>query len=300
MGPEVSVVIPVHNGAEYIGPAIESVLGQTWSDLEVIVVDDGSTDDTPEVVRRYDARVRCVRQDNRGVAAARNRGIAESRARYVAFLDADDLWRPEKLARQMRALRESPRGRVCATAFQVVDEQLRPLEVRGGEHGVTRDLLLRGNVVGTPSTVVGERALFEAAGGFDPALSQCADWDMWIRLSTRTEFLCLAELLVLYRSHAGNMSRSVPLLEKDSLRVLEKAFATGALPPSLQAERARAFAHNDSVLAGSYFRAGCYRDAARCAFRALRLDWRQAVRILAYPWRAGRRWAGEGRGEKSA
>lgn len=284
----VSVIIPVFNGGAYVGAAIESVLQQGIDGLEVVVVDDGSTDATPDVLRTYGTAVRPIRQANQGVAKARNVGAALSCGQYLAFLDADDLWRPGKLARQIGALAEEPSALACATAFEVVDDELRPLEVRGGVEVGLGDLLLRGNLIGTPSTVVVERGLFEAVGGFDPALSQCADWDLWIRLRARTRFAVVVEPLVLYRSHAGNMSRSVPLLETDSRRVLEKAFAM-ELPEELRGQRKRAFAANDMVLAGSYFHAGRRVDALRCATRAIGGDWRLAGRLAAFPFRAGSR-----------
>ena len=102
--PTVSVVIPAYNSASYLAEAVESALGQTFKDLEILVVDDGSTDETQELMRRYGPPVRCLSQENTGVATARNRGIDESRGRYVAFLDADDVWQPDKLEKQLAAL----------------------------------------------------------------------------------------------------------------------------------------------------------------------------------------------------
>jgi hypothetical protein len=146
------------------------------------------------------------------------------------------------------------------------------------------DLLTLGNLVGTPSTVLCERSLFESAGTFDPSLSQCADWDMWIRLAAQTEFLYLDEPLVTYRRHDSNMSRSASLLESDSLRVLEKGFAMLNIRPPLKRRR-RALARNYMVLAGTYFHAGLYSDFFRCGARSLIMDFRQMTYLLAYPAR---------------
>jgi glycosyltransferase involved in cell wall biosynthesis len=287
----VSVVIPAYNAARFLQAAVDSVLGQSFRDLEVLVVDDGSTDDTESVISQYGAAIRYLRQENRGVAEARNHGIEESKGRYVAFLDADDTWSREKLDRQMKALAASNGRRVCYSAFKVCTESLELLSVQRSarEGSVLDDLLLRGNVVGTPSTVVCDRLLFSVVGGFDPCLSQCADWDMWIRLATVTEFLYVDEPLVTYRQHRANMSRNPELLERDSLRVLEKGFSLSSLRPSVRAARPAAFGRNYRVLAGTYFHAGRYGDFLRCALRVVPLDPRQLGYLAGFPGRIVRR-----------
>jgi glycosyltransferase involved in cell wall biosynthesis len=291
----VSVVIPAYNAAHFLSAAIDSVRAQTLGDLEILVIDDGSTDDTAEVVRGCGTLVRYFHQDNAGVGAARNRGIAEANGRYVAFLDADDTWYPHKLERQLAGLwGQENRYRACYSAYTMVSSDLEPLWVHRTHQpdpGL-KALLTRGNVVGTPSTVLVERSLLLACGGFDPALSQCADWDMWVRLARWTEFLYIDEPLVYYRQHDGNMSRNVPLLEKDSLRVLEKGFAAAGLSSDLRANRRKSMARNYTVLAGSYFRARSYFDWARCSLRALILDPLQLRYMLAFPARVRKRRAG--------
>jgi glycosyltransferase involved in cell wall biosynthesis len=291
--PEVSVVIPAYNAARYVGAAVESVLAQSFDDLEVVVVDDGSTDETADVVAGLGARVRCIRQANSGVAVARNQGIAQSDSRYVAFLDADDAWLPEKLAKQMKALRESPDRRFCYTAFAIAGSDLEPIEVRRGPLVGTAlgTLLLQGNVVGA-STPVCERELFAKAGDFDPALSQCADWDMWMRLAAHTEFIYLDEPLVNYRQHGSNMSKDPELLEEDSLLVLEKGFESTAVDAGLKGRRRQAMGRLYMVLAGSYFQARRYGDFVRCATRSIALDPRRAGYLASYPLRVARRSSG--------
>ena len=286
--PEVSVIIPTYNSAHYVTEAVDSVLGQSYRDFEIVVIDDGSTDDTRSVMSRYGSPVRYLRQPNGGVAEARNRGIEESRGRYVAFLDADDTWAPNKLEQQVEALRNDPGRKACYTAVTVTDADLTPVSVtRSRRRGrAMEDLLYLGNVVGTPSTVICERALLQSAGGFDLSLSQCADWDMWIRLAARTDFLYLDEPLVKYRVHATNMSRNAALLEEDSLRVLEKSFDMPGLPAALRSRRRAAFAHNYMVLAGTYSHARRYADFARCASRAVALDFRQVGYLIKFPARA--------------
>jgi glycosyltransferase involved in cell wall biosynthesis len=271
--PLVSIVIPTYNSRDYLRSAIDSVLAQTVTDIEVIVVDDGSTDDTPAVTAGYGTAIRAIRQANQGVAMARNNGIAASRGRFLALLDADDTWLPRKLELQVEALRERSGFRGCTTAHYLVDASLEVFgTVRPTSDQVTlAGLLLEGNVMGSVSSMLCERSLLERSGGFDPALSQCADWDMWIRLVRLGPFLTLQEPLVTYRWHGANMSLDPGLLERDSTRVLEKAFDSGELGP-LQAVKRRAFGRNYTTLAGGYFHAGQYREGLRCVMRALALD----------------------------
>lgn len=284
---QVSVIIPTYNSAKYVVEAVESVLAQTYKDFEVIVIDDGSTDETEQVMRRYQTPVRYIRQQNGGVAVARNRGIAESCGKYVAFLDADDTWLPHKLERQLEALRQQSPHRACYSAFTVVDSELNPMGIsRSQRQGkALEDLLMRGNVIGSICTVVCERSLFENIGGFDPELSQCADWDMWVRLAAKTEFLYLDEPLVTYRQHGSNMSRNAPLLEADSLRVLEKGFAMPEAPPTLLTQHHKALGRNYMVLAGTYYHARLYTDSVRCMIRAIAMDVRQIQYLTAFPMR---------------
>jgi glycosyltransferase involved in cell wall biosynthesis len=280
--PEVSVVIPARNAAAFVGAAIESVLRQTFRDFELLVVDNGSTDDTARIAATYPAPVRCLSEPRAGVAFARNRGLRESRGRWIAFLDADDLWLPPKLEAQLRALRSRPGARACSTAFEIVDSALRPLAVK--RHPLTtsllEELLFVGNVIGPPSTPLIERELLVRENGFDPELSYGADWNLWIRLAACTELAYVDEVLVRYRVHDSNMSRNVRLLEDDSRRVLTKAFAMPGLPPSLEARRRESFGWNDLVLAGSYWRAGQRAAAVRCALQALAWNPRLGARLL--------------------
>jgi glycosyltransferase involved in cell wall biosynthesis len=139
--PVVSVVIPAFNAARYLGEALDSVFGQTLTDLELVVVDDGSTDETPQVVQGYGSRVRYVRQPNAGVASARNRGVAESSGRYVAFLDADDVWLPGKLERQLEALAARPSARVCHSDFDLMGAGTAPAGLRWRLKPTARSIL---------------------------------------------------------------------------------------------------------------------------------------------------------------
>jgi len=208
--PLVSVVIPTYNYARYVPHAIESALTQASGDhpLEVIVIDDGSTDGTPGVVRRFGAAVRYERQENRGPSAARNRGVAAARGAYVAFLDADDYWLPDKLARQLRALAVRRDAAGCHGAFLVQ----RPLgEVgrvarywrRSGYHPTCRDLL-RGNSINMSTMLIRREALV-SIGPFDESLRVAEDWNLWLRLLlSGSRLYYLDQPLAVTRHHAEN------------------------------------------------------------------------------------------------
>jgi glycosyltransferase involved in cell wall biosynthesis len=280
-----------------VGTAVDSVLAQTFVDLELIVVDDGSRDDTAEVVRaRDDRRLNLVRTENRGVAAARNRGLALAAGPYVAFLDADDAWEPTKLERQHLAMTETPRVGLCFASAQVVDNDLQPI---GMDRAVDRSdysqaLLLEGNIVaGGGSSVLARTSVVHEAGCFDPGLSQCADWDMWLRLSTTTRFLPLQDALVLYRSAPGTMSSDPELLERDTFAMLDKFYAEAA-SAAYEGVRKRAYANQWMVCAGTYLHAGRLRESLRCVVAGLHSDPRTVSRLVSLP----ARWAGRVRGRR--
>jgi glycosyltransferase involved in cell wall biosynthesis len=288
--PLVSVVVPAFNAQAYIATAVDSVLRQTLRDLELIVVDDGSSDGTTAALEAYGGALRCLRQANGGVSRARNHGIGESRGRFVAFLDADDAWRPSKLEKQVATLVDHPGCRACYTAVYLADERLSVLSEQRSENGVVQrdSLLVNGNLVtGSASSVICERALLGEVDGFDEDLSLCADWDLWVRLSARTTFVYVDEPLAVYRQSISSMSRDPRLLEQDTLALLHKAFS-GPNPPRARI-RSQALGRQYRVLAGSYLNAGAHRDALRCFTISVRYDPKQVLYGLALPSRALRR-----------
>jgi len=290
---DIGVVIPAFNAAGYVGQAIESVLAQTLRPSRIVVVDDGSADETAAIVERFGRAVTCIRQENRGVAAARNRGARASETEWIAFLDADDVWLPTKLQRQQRCLQGSEAALVY-TAVTLVAQDLSPIataRVAGTRDDLEALLLHRDNIPQTsPSTLLVRYSTFAAIGGYDETLSTMADWDLLIRLRLRTSFVQVNEPLVLYRR--GSMSRDVELLERDSTRVLQKAFTVLDIPPSVRRLRRRCVAWNDLVLAGSYLHTGRWGHAVRLAARAVLRDPPLAGRIVGLPYRHLRRGLG--------
>jgi len=223
--PGISVVIPAYNRAALLGAAIDSALAQTHRDREIVVVDDGSTDETAAVVARYGAQVRYVRQPNGGEASARNRGVREAAGTWVAFLDSDDLWEPKALETLAGALRERPEaGLVAMKARVILADGTRTSRIHGkrspGPLFTTRSLLW-GDAGGVLMPMV-RRELLLAEGGFDESLRSATDCDMWLRLSFRTVLIAVDEPLLLQRSHEDNLSANRDLNAEMWLRILAK------------------------------------------------------------------------------
>jgi GT2 family glycosyltransferase len=212
---KVSVVIPVHNGGKYLAQAIDSVLAQTHRDLELLIVDDGSTDGTAAILRHYaarDHRVRCLFQENRGVAAAGNRGLEEARSEWVARLDADDIFLPEKLERQIAFLSRHPDAKIIGTLAGFINHAGKPLGIVGTEGPFTRAeyvRLVRENrpVYFVNSSTLMQRETVLAAGGYREAFAPAEDVDLWIRMAEKGHLMLkVPELLLRYRLHGESLT----------------------------------------------------------------------------------------------
>jgi glycosyltransferase involved in cell wall biosynthesis len=208
--PQVSVIIPTHNRARFLAGAVRSVLAQSFKDLEIVVVDDGSSDDTEAVIQGFrQAEIRYVRHDcQRGGAAARNTGILNSSGEYIAFLDDDDEWYPEKLMRQMSVMLASPSeiGGVY-TGYFIVDRSNG--EIRGQivptERGDIYQALLTGNCVGGTSCMLLRRSCFDKTGLFDERLPSFQDYDLWLRAARKYRFDCIREPMLKYFVHGDKI-----------------------------------------------------------------------------------------------
>ena len=285
----VSVIIPTYNYGRFIGEAVDSALAQTRAPLEVIVVDDGSTDDTAEVLAAYSDRVRVLRQKNSGVAMARNAGIAAARGEYLAFLDSDDAWYPRKLERQMPRFDAEPSLGLVHCGAETIDSAGRTLKtsVDGMEGRVAEAMLRLDREVIMPqgSSIVVPKRVAEEVGGFDARLPPSEDWDFCYRVAARYAVGYVPEVLVRYRLHGSGIHMNIARMERAMLIALEKAFAD----PRVQPLRNYSYGRFHRVLAGCYFETRELGSFARNVVKSLRYDPRNLGYFAAYPLRVMRR-----------
>jgi len=290
--PLVSVVIPAYNAARTIRQTIDSALAQPLADLEVIVVDDGSTDDTAAVVDAIpDPRVRLHRQANAGVAAARNAGIALARGTWVALLDSDDVWVAHKLQRQLELMARRPDTHASVAAAYFVDDDLTPRSLR---HCLQPENLLLSylrfqNLPNAASSWVVRRSLLDQIGGFDTGLAILEDWEFSLRLARFANPLCIDEPLSLYRVHPGNRSRDLDLHIQPGLLVLERLFADPTLPQDVRIHEREIYARFYTMLCGGALKVRRPLAVIRWGALALRTDPRMLAYMAALPLRRLRR-----------
>src|SRR4028118_1289230 len=233
--PIFSVIIPVYNGEKTIQETIESVLNQTFTDFELIVINDGSQDSTLEIVERIqDSRLNVFSYPNAGQAASRNRGFSHASGEYISFIDADDLWTPDKLEAQLRALQDNPQAAVAYSWTKCIDESGQ-FSRRGSHISATGDvygkLLLIDFIENGSNPLIRRQALIKV-GSFDESLPAAEDWDMWLRLAACYEFVAVPSSQILYRQSANSWSANVLKQGAGSLQVMERAF--NQAPESLQ------------------------------------------------------------------
>jgi PAS domain S-box-containing protein len=226
--PVVSVVIPTYNYARFVTAAVESALAQSSVAHEIIVIDDGSTDKTRQVLVPYLDRIRYLYQSNQGLSAARNAGIRAAQGDYIALLDADDLWHPAKLEAQMRYLADHPDVGLLACDRVTAEPPPWPAVDRAPSLSA-RDITLEDLVLASrfgPSSAVIARRCFERVGYFDPALRSVEDREMWLRIASEYPIRKLSLPLWWYRIHPANMSAVAPVMERLESRVLREAFTS--------------------------------------------------------------------------
>lgn len=221
--PKVSVIIPTYNRSEYICESIDSVLAQTYKDYEIIVIDDGSTDNTGEVLKKYGTKIKYLYQENKGVGAARNLGIRNSNGEYIGLLDDDDIWLSDKLDIQVRILDENTDlAFVCSGAYFIdtVGRVIRFWESH--RHNETFKNLYEGNFV-LNLTVLMRKSCFDKVGGYDEKLLVAQDYDLWLRLANNYKFKYIINCpLAKYRIHENNISNNLGSLFSNRITIYNK------------------------------------------------------------------------------
>jgi hypothetical protein len=211
--PQISVIIPTYNRCDLVQQAIDSVLAQTYQDFELIVIDDGSTDGTGDILKvRYGEKIIYVRQENKGGPVARNLGLSIAKGKYIAFLDSDDLWTPEKLARQVPILESNPEVAVVACQAWIIDGKDQKLsEIPLGINTLPSDftvenLLMFNRIPAGSSTCLVRRSVLDQVGGFSQDIRFGAEWDLWLRIAQDAKLLIVPEPLDFYRKHRQTLS----------------------------------------------------------------------------------------------
>jgi len=228
--PQVSVIIPTYNRGWILKEAIDSVLAQDYKDLELIVVDDGSTDNTFEILASYGNDIKVLFQENKGVSAARNRGITEASGQLIAFLDSDDLWLPRKLSTQIDFFNQMPDALICQTEEIWVRNGIRvnPKKRHKKPSGMIFEPSLELCLV-SPSAVMIRRSLFDRVGEFDVTLSACEDYDLWLRISCRFPVHLIDTPLIIKRGGHDDQLSSMKGLDKFRIKAIEKVINSGRL-----------------------------------------------------------------------
>lgn len=293
--PLVSAIIPNYNYARFLRQAIDGALAQTYKNIEVIVVDDGSSDDSETVLRFFSDRIKWVKQTNQGVSAARNRAVAESAGEILAFLDADDIWLPEKIEKQVRVFAAGEKiGLVhCGAVDFDAAGNLLSEHLDGMSGAVSRDLLeyRRDVILGGGSAAAVTREAFEKVGGFDTNLRIGEDWEFYYRVAKNFRVGFVPEILLKYRIHsnnsfAGNAS-SVERMETDMLLAYDKIFA--AADEDEKKIKNRCYGRIHTIIAGSYFRIGQYSKFLEHTVKGARYAPDNLTRYAGFPLRWLRR-----------
>ncbi|PZD73235.1 UDP-Glc:alpha-D-GlcNAc-diphosphoundecaprenol beta-1,3-glucosyltransferase WfgD [Acaryochloris thomasi RCC1774] len=232
--PKVSIIIPAYNSMVFLPETVECVLSQTFSDFELLIVNDGSSDNIIDwTAQQTDPRICLISQENRGAPIARNTGLEQAKGDYIAFLDSDDLWDSTKLEKQVLLLDKNPDIGVAYVWTRLMDRHGKPLDrvwaSKASGH-VWKRIAVQDNMIASGSVPLVRRDCFNVVGGFDPNLRGQQDWDMWVRLASKYRFGLIPEILSFHRHHQSSMSRSRSMndTEKYSLEVIDKNFSSAS------------------------------------------------------------------------
>ena len=261
--PLVSVIIPTYNRGRVVGEAVDSVLAQAYSNYELIVVDDGSTDNTASILKAYGRRIHVLRQQNRGVSAARNTGIRSAAGDLIAFLDSDDLWLPSKLGHQVAFFQQHPDAVACQTEETWIRNGVRVNP--GKRHRKPSGMIFEPSLelcLVSPSAVMIRRSLFDRVGLFDESLPACEDYDLWLRISCRFPVYRMPAALIIKRGgHSDQLSRQ-PGLDRYRIQALVKIIDSGVLNDRQAAAAARTLRDKSRIYAAGCRKRGRMAEAA--------------------------------------
>ena len=237
--PKVSVIIPTHNSSCTIGETLQSVFSQTYSDFEILLINDGSTDNLMEVLKGFqDSRLQILNYENGGLSVARNRGIDRASGKYLIFLDADDLWSPDKLESHVNALdnaqKNNPKASVVYSWSYFLDDETNSSYIDNPLHceGNVLPKIVETNFIISGSNPMITREAIDSVGYFDSDFQGASDWNYWIRLAQQWDYILIPERQVFYRQSPTSMSSNVETIEQDQLRVINTIFLS--LPSNLQ------------------------------------------------------------------
>jgi glycosyltransferase involved in cell wall biosynthesis len=261
--PKVSVIIPAYNAMNFLPQTVESVLNQTFTNFELLIVNDGSKDNIKDWYENNikDPRVKLISQENKGLSAARNLGIAVTKGEYIAFLDADDLWKPKKLEKQVRCFEKDPKVGLVYTWTAFIDEFDKPIGriISSNIEGNAWEKMVVNDKISNGSSAMVRRICFDKVGLFDSNVNSTSDRDMWIRIAEHYSFAVVKEPLTLYRRHSQNMTNNYKLIMEDLHQVFEKTFKSA--PIELQYLRSRCYAWMNIYIAWLFIDKKDYKQA---------------------------------------
>lgn len=265
----VSIVIPSYNAGRYLREAIDSVLAQSYPNIELIVLDDGSTDDTPEILNSYGERLRWESHDNIGQSATLNKGWRLARGGIISYLSADDALMPQAVEFAMAILGEQPQVVMTYCDYLLIDEESRPLQSVETPEFDYKKMVSEIEVPPGPG-VFFRRVVFERIGGWDESLRQIPDFEYWLRLGLCGDFKRIPELLAHYRVHDDSQSYAIPSIEKadECVRVMTGYFQRSDLPDDIAALKKRSMATAHLLAARFHLRAGRYLEMWRHIWKA--------------------------------
>jgi len=260
--PFVSVIIPTYNRGWVLKEAVDSVLEQDFTDFELIIVDDGSTDNTHHILNAYGEDIIVFRQDNKGVSAARNKGITSASGSYIAFLDSDDIWLPKKLSKQVDFFNSNPDAMICQTEEIWVRNGVRvnPKKRHKKLSGMIFEHSLSLCMV-SPSAVMIERNLFDEVGGFDESLPACEDYDLWLRMSCKYPVYLIDTPLIIKRGGHEDQLSSAPGLDKFRIKALKNIIESKLLSDGQYRAAVKTLKEKCIIYAGGCFKRGRYNES---------------------------------------